>query len=283
MERPTTFAAASAAAGVFIDGGFARTASAEADIGIRAHQLLGQRYDTMLALARYLDETAQGARRRADEEGRVGSVSEAGFASTIRSLAVSTRDLHRTMCDRQATSVELPAQVLELTQRVRRLNGQVRWAQALASTYDDWNAMADVLERMTLLLAGHDVAVPTAYLQTALSGPSLLRLRQLASDLEVSARRAQDKATRAVTDHPERGEQFLGALRHFADQSRDLHVQATTGALDAERLGPLVDDALDEAREVDRRLRDASVFTEVWADSARTITLLQRMASLVRS
>jgi hypothetical protein len=195
----------------------------------------------------------------------------------------ATHDLHGTMCDRQVTSVELPAQVADLAERARLLNGRIRSAQALESTYDEWEAVADVLQRMRLLLAGQNVEVPTAYVVPALSGPRLVELRQLASDLEVSATRAHDKASRAVGDYRERGEQFLGELRHFAGQSRDLHVQAKTGQVDPQRVGPIVDHLLEEARQADRRMRDAQVFTEVWDDSGRTITILQRMASLVRS
>lgn len=283
MERTTTFWAATAAAGVFLTGGFLRTASAEVDAGTRARQLLGARYDTMLALTHYLDETAQGALEGADDEVRRGSPSDARFLSAIRAFAGSTRDLHRTMGNNQATSVDLPSQVADLTERARLLNAGIRSARALESTYDEWEAVADALQRMTLLLAGNDVEVPTAYVVPALAGLSLVQLRQLASDLEVSTTRAHDKANRAVADYRERGEQFLGELRHFAGQSRDLHIQASTGKVDPQTVGPIVDHLLEEAREADRRMRDAQVFTEVWDDSGRTITILQRMASLVRS
>jgi hypothetical protein len=283
MERPTTILAATAAAGVFLTGGFARTASAQVDAGIRAHQLLGARYDTMLALTRYLDDTSQGALEGAADEVRRGSPEGARFLSAVRSFAGSTRDLQRSMSDRQATSVELPAQVADLTQRARLLSNRLRAADALEGTWDEWEAVSDVLQRMTRLLAGDDVEVPTAYVVPALSGPRLVQLRQLASDLEVSATRAHDKATRAVADYRARGEQFLGELRHFAGQSRDLQLQAKAGQVDPQKVGPVVDRLLEEARQADRRMRDAEVFTEVWDDSGRTITLLQRMASLLRS
>jgi hypothetical protein len=283
MERPTTLLAAAAAAGVFLTGGFLRAATAEVDTGTRARQLLGARYETMLALAHYLDVTAQGALEGAGDEVRRGSPSGARFLSAIRAFAGETADLHRAMSERQATSVELPTLVASLTHRARLLNGRMRSARALAGTYDEWEAVSDVLGRMSLLLAGEDVEVPTAYVVPALAGQRLLQLRQLASDLEVSATRAHDRASRAVTDYRERGEQFLGELRHFAGQSRDLHVQADVGDVDPQRIGPLVDQLLEEARQADRRMRDAEVFTEVWDDSGRTITILQRMASLLRS
>jgi len=48
-------------------------------------------------------------------------------------------------------------------------------------------------------------------------------------------------------------------------------------------MGPIVHHLLEEARLADRRMRDAKTFTEVWDDSGRTITILERMATLVRS
>jgi hypothetical protein len=283
MERPSTLLAATAAAGVFLTGGLPRSASAEPDTATRAHQLVGARYDTMLALAGYLDDTAQGALEGAADEVRRGSPSGARFLSAIRAFAASTRDLHGALGVRQVTPIELPSQVAELTHRARVLNGRIHAARALESTYEEWEAMAEVLRRMTQLLAGQDVDVPRAYVVPALSGARLAQVRELASDLEVSATRAHDKATRALTAYQERGEQFLGELRHFAGQSRDLHVQADLGQVDPQRVGPLVDQLLEEARQADRRMRNAEVFTEVWDDSARTITILQRMASLLRS
>lgn len=283
MERPTTFLAATAAAGFFLTGGFLRRASAEVDAGMAAHQLLGARYETMLALAQYLDETAQGALEGAADEVRRGSPSDARFLSAIRSFAGAADDLHRAIADCQATSVELPSQVADLTHRARVLNGRMRAARALASTHDEWEAVADALQRMTQLLAGRDVEVPNTYVVPALSGLKLVQLRELAAALEVSATRAHDAATRAVGAYRARGEQFLGELRHFAGQSRDLRLQANSGKLDPQRVGPVVDRLLEDARQADRRMRDAEVFTEVWDDSGRTISLLQQMASLVRS
>jgi hypothetical protein len=285
MER-TTFLAATAAAGVFLSGGFLRlvqTATADVDRGTRARQLVGARYDTMLALVRYLDETTQGALEGAADAVRHGSPSDARFLSTIRAFAASTNDLHRTLANRQVTTLGLPSQVADLAERARLFGERIRAGHALETIYDEWEAIADVLQRMTLLLTGHDVEVPTAYAVPALSGSRLEELRRLAADLDVSATRAHDEASRAAGNYRDRGQQFLGELRHFAAQSRDLKSRADAGKVDPQGIGPVVDHLLEEARQADRRMRDAHVFTEVWDDSARAITILRRMASLVRS
>ena len=80
-----------------------------------------------------------------------------------------------------------------------------------------------------------------------------------------------------------RGPQFLGELTYFAGQSRDLHLRADAGDVGPQHIGPLVNHLLEEARQADRRMRDAQTFREVWDDSGRTITILYRMATLVRS
>ena len=65
--------------------------------------------------------------------------------------------------------------------------------------------------------------------------------------------------------------------------SRDLRARADAGSVSPKSVGSVVDDLLREAREADRRMREANVFTEVWEDSSRTIAILQQMAALVRS
>ena len=280
------FLAATAAVGVFLTGGFLgfpRTAAAQEDRGTRARQLLGARYETMLALARYLDETAQGAVEGADDEVRRGSSADGRFLPAIRAFAASAGDLVRTMAECQATSLELPSQLADLEQQALLFGDRIRAASALKTVYDEWDAIQDVLQRMTLLLAGHDVEVPNAYVVPALAGARLEEIRRLASALEVSAIRAHGEASRAVGKYRDRGEQFLGELRHFSVQSRALRSRTVGDKVAPRDIGPVVDHLLEEARQADRRLRDAQVFTEVWDDSGRSIVILRQMARLVRS
>ena len=158
-----------------------------------------------------------------------------------------------------------------------------RSARALESTYENWDAILDVLERMRLLLAGRDVEVPAAHVVAALSGSRLQEFRQLAHDVDSNATRAHERAQRDVGDYPHRGQQFLGELHYLAAQSRGLHSRADVGQVNPQQIGPAVNLLLEDARQADRSMRDARVFTSVWDDSGRTITMLRRMASLVRS
>src|SRR6202008_3565413 len=103
--------------------------------------------------------------------------------------------------------------------------------------------------------------------------------RDLPRDLDTSATRAHERAKRDVGEYQARGPQFLGELYYFQVQSRDLHTRADASDVKPQQIGPFVDRLLEEARQADRRMRDARVFTSVWDDSGRTIVILRRMAS----
>jgi len=283
MRTKTLFLVATVAAGVFL-GPSVQAASAETLYGTRDRPLEGRRYDTLRALAHRLDETARGAvEGAADDAQRRPSSSDARFLSSVRAVALGAGDFERMVDSYQTSPFDVPAQLDDVTTRAQRANDRIRSARALESTYDDWDAMLDVLQRMRLLLAGRDVDVPAAHVAAALSGSRLQEFRQLAQDVDSSAKRAHTRAKRDVGDYPQRGEQFLGELNYFAAQSRDLGSRANAAQVDPQQIGPIVDRLLAEARQADRRMRDARVFTSVWDDSGRTITILNRMASLVRS
>lgn len=282
MKRKTLFLVATAAAGVLL-GPALQKVSAETPYGTAGRPLEGQRYLTLRALAGHLDETAQGALDGADDEAQRGTSSAAMLQSSIRSFARGADDFHRMVDNYRTLPFEIPAQVADLTTAAQQLNDHIRAARSLESTYADWQAILDVLERMRLLLAGRDVLVPAAHVVAALSGSRLQEFRQLANDLEISATQAHETAKRDLGGYRERGQQFLGELHHFAVQSRGLHSRADAAPVNPQQMGPIVDGLLEDARQADRRMRDARVFTSVWDDSGRTITILHRMASLVRS
>jgi len=281
MRRTNVFIlVATAAAGVVL-GPALRTASAETPYSIRDEPLAGERYVTLRALAQHLDETAGGALEGATDDAQHGA-SAARFLSSIRSFARGADEFRRLVDNYQTAAFEVPAQVDDLTILAQQVNDSIRSAGTLQSTYGDWEAILDVLARMRLLLTGRDVKVPAAHVVAALSGSRLQEFRRLVHDLDLSATGAHQRAKRDVGDYRDRGQQFLGELNYFATRSRDLHTRTDAGDVDPQQIGAVVDHLLEEARLADRRMRDAQVFTQVWGDSGRTITILQRMASLVR-
>jgi hypothetical protein len=281
--RNTSLVIALVTTGVFIVPS-ARAVPAETQHGTPQLPLEGQRLQTLRALAHHLEETARGALEgAADDAQREPSSADARFLPSVRAFAREVADFQRMLGNYETSPFEVPAQLANLTARGQHANDRIRSAHALENSYDDWDAMLDVLQRMRLLLAGREVDVPTAHVVTPLSGARLEEFRQLAQDVDRSAMRAHENAKRSVREYPERGEQFLGELNHFAAQSRDLETRASGVQVDPQKIGPVVDRLLEDARQADRRMRDAHVFTSVWDDSGRTITILHRMASLVRS
>jgi hypothetical protein len=283
MRTSTLRLVVTGAVGVLL--GASLSAAPEARYGTGDRPLEGQRYETLRALAHHLGETARGALEGAADDAQRGrsSSEEDRFLSSIRSFARSADDFER-MVDKYRTSpFEVPAQVDALTTQARQVNDRLRATGALENTYDDWDAILDVLERMGSLLSGRAVEVPAAHVVAALTGPRLEEFRQLARDLGTSANQAHEQAKRDVGEYKGRGAQFVGELHHFEVQSRDLRSRADDAQVNPQQIGPIVDRLLEDARQADRRMRDARVFTSVWDDSGRTITILRRMAGLVRS
>ena len=250
--------------------------------GTALRPLAGPRYQTMRSLARYFDRTAQGALEGAVDDARHGASSDASFLFSIRAFARSADDFRRTVDDYETKPFDVPSQVEALAARAGEIDERIRAAHTLESTYDEWEGIRDVLGRMTSLMAGKDVEVPAAYISPVLAGPALEQFRQLVHDLEISATRAHSRAQKEASRY-DRGRQFLGELGYFEAQSRDLHLRADAGDVAPQEIGPIVDHLLEEARLADRRMRDAQTFPEVWDDSGRTITILQRLTTLVRS
>ena len=281
MRTKTLFLVATVAAGVVL--GPLPAASAETQYGTRDRPLETQRYETLRALAHHLDETARGALEGATDDAQHGASSAARFLSSIRSFARGVDDFRRMVDNYQTLPFEVPGEVDDLTTRAHQVNDRIRSAPALENTYDDWEAVLDVLERIRLLVAGREVEVPATHVVAALSGSRLQEFRQLAHEVDSSATGAHERARRDVRNYPDRGRQFLGELNYFAVRSRDLYHRANTGQVNPQQIGPVVDLLLEEARQADRSMRDARVFTSVWDDSGWTITRLERMASLVRS
>jgi hypothetical protein len=271
------------AAGVLLGMSFPAV-SADTRYGTRDRPLEGPRYETLRALANHLDETARGALEGAADDSQDGtSSSEARILSSIRSFARAAAEFHLMVDNYKALPFDVPAQLDALATRAHQANDRIRAARVLENTYDDWDALLDVLERTRLLLEGSDVEVPAAHVVAALSGARLQEFRQLAHDLDTSATQAHERAKREVGDYRGRGQQFLGELYYFRVQSRDLHSRTDAAQVHPQQIGPVVDRLLEEARQADRTMRDARVFTSVWDDSGRTIAILRRMAGLVRS
>jgi len=265
-----------------VRGPLLEPAGAEAPYGTRDRPLGDLRCETLRALARQVDEVARGALEDATDEARQDMSFEAmRVLSSIRPFARRAHAFHSLMSNYQTLPFVVPPHVYDLTTRAREVNHRLRSARVPEGAVDGWEAVLDVLGRMRLLLAGRDVEVPAARAVSALSGSRLREFRELAHEVDTSATGAHETAKGEVEDNP-RGRQLLGELHHFADQSRDLKSRADAEQVNPQQIGPIVGLLLEEAREADRRIRDARVFPSIWDESDRTITKLQRMAGLLR-
>jgi hypothetical protein len=277
-------------------------ASAQTMSGTWAQPLEGRRFETMRALAHYLDAAAQDARAGAVRARRRGTAAERRAIAAVRDFASRAESFHTRMDDYELSHFELPDEVDDLTVRARRVSGVVREDSAYQNTYDDWDNVMDALDRMRRLLNGEDVDIPDArdeygdyerdygYLRrgtgeddqaAALSDTQLQQLRDLARDLERQAESALQTADRSTSRYG-RASGILNDLRGFVDSARDLSLRTDRGDLTAQEATALVDGLTQNARELERRMRDARAFADAWAAWTRVIETLDRMGSLVR-
>jgi hypothetical protein len=259
--------------------------AADALYGTRDKPLPPARQETLRALAHYVDQTAQGVLEGATSAvryGTIGGAEEGRFVSSIRAFARTASGFSRRVGDYDERPFEVPSQVAALSAAAREITDRLRAAQAMASMNGEWDGMNDALERMSELLAGREVEVPAPWVVPPLAGDRLAEFQQLARDLQVSTGGAHETARREAKRYA-RGEQFLGELGYFASESRDLLRRAESGPVSPQFLGAVVARLYEEARLADRRMRDARTFPEVWDDSGRSITVLGKMASLIRS
>jgi hypothetical protein len=304
MKAKISFLAAGA--GLILLGSAVQTASAQTAIyGTRNSPLEGRRYESMRALAHYLDETAQSALQTAVEDARRGA-SERRVLPLVRDFARRADEFHNLMDNYEATRQDVPTRVIDLITRARRVNDRFGTAYVAGSTREDWANVIDVLDRMKRLMAGEDVQVPMAHgrledydrdygmfggvrrtgdtggSRLGLSGSRLADFRRLAQYLDESALRSQQIAETNRANYAMRPQEFLSDFRRFAERAHDVHLRADAGDVNPREIGPIVNQLLEDARATDRSLRDTRVFPEVWDQWTRTIDTLDSMAALVR-
>jgi hypothetical protein len=304
MKARESFLAAGAA--MLLLGPAVQTASAQgATYGTRNRPFEGRRYETMRALAHYLDETAQSALETAVDDARRGA-SERRVLPLIRDFARRADDFHTLMDNYEANRQDVPPRVIDLITRARRVNDRFGTAYVASSTREDWTSVIDVLDRMKRLMAGEDVQVPAAHAgfedydrdygmfggvrRTSDAGASVLGLsgsrledfRRLAHDLDESALRSHQVAETNRANYMMNQQDFLSDLRRFAERAHDVHVRADAGDVNPREMGPIVNQLLQDARATDRSLRNTKAFPQVWDQWAQTIDILDRMADLVR-
>jgi len=308
---------ASASAGLLLSGLTVASASAQTVWGTYEQPLEGRRFETMRALAHYLDEAAQDALAGTVQARRRGTPADRRYITAVRDFARQAEGFHTRMDDYSVSQFDVTDEVDYLAARARRVNQLVRQVGAYQGTYDDWKRVIDTLGLMRRALNGEDVEVPPAhdeygdydrdygylgrggnadrgtvttgrtdtyggtYSGGALTGSRLQQFRELAHQLDTSASRTLAAAERSATNN-DRARSLLADLRHFAEQARSLHDRSDANELASREIGPIIDHLLEDARLADRNMRDALAFSDAWDEWSRTIDTLNRMANLVR-
>ena len=303
MKTRISFLAASA--GLILLGSTVPASAQRAVYGTRNSPFEGRRYETMRALAHYLDETSQSALQTAVEDARRGA-SERRVLPLVRDFARRADEFHKQMDNYEATRQDVPPRVIDLITRARRVNDRFGTAYVGDSTRQDWISVIDVLDRMKRLMAGEDVQVPVAHgrlddydrdygmfggvrrtgdtggSRLGLSGSRLADFRRLAQYLDESALRSQQIAETNRADYPMGQQDFLSDLRRFAERAHDVHLRADAGDVNPREIGPIVNQLLQDARATDRSLRSTRALPQLWDQWTRTIDTLDSMSALVR-
>jgi hypothetical protein len=306
------------AAGVLLLVGGATFAGAndvaiQVRLGTREQPLTGRRYQTMRALAHYLDERAQNA---ADQARSTGSYAnwrywnERRFLVSIRRFAGKAHDFHQRMDGYETRPWDLPGEVQQLQSDAQTVNNRIRHARAFQDTWQSWDAVLDVIGRMDRVLAGYEVSVPPAHRpdwgdsrrdygpwaqggrggsggydrsnDDLLDVGELREFRRLADRLEQQAIRAREDADR-VRDTSARNAVVSRDVSQFTEQARALQDKSQSTSLETRDVGAAVSQLLDDARRTDRSLRSTGDFAAVWPTWSQVIRTLEQMDTLVRS
>ena len=141
---------------VVVTGLFAPTVARAQDSHWRQDRLEGRTYDRMRELAHDLDEQAQHAADQATEEAHHGGRTERRFLNAVTHFARQAADFHKRMDRYRESPWDVPDEVDHLIQDARRVNRRIHDAHVFEHTWDDWDAVVDVLRQMQRVVVGQD-------------------------------------------------------------------------------------------------------------------------------
>lgn len=272
--------------------------------GTRNRPLEGRRFETMRALAHYLDERSQAALRTAVEDSRRGAQGRR-VLPMVRDFARRADAFHTMMDNYETRRRDVPSQVNDLILRARRVNERMGTTYVAGSTRSEWTDVIEVLDLMKRVTAGQDVQVPTAHGRFedydrdygmfgdtrrtsnevgsgfGWQGTRLAEFRRLAVELAENSLRAHQIAE-ATGGNTIRQREFLAELRRFAERAHAVRTQADNREVNRRDIIPIVNQLLQDARATDRSLRDTRVFPQVLDQWSRTIDVLNRMVDVAR-
>jgi hypothetical protein len=274
-------------------------AFAQVTYGTYEEPLQGRRYETLRALANYVDETAHDAYDAAREDARHGSRTARTLLPALRSFATAAADFHDRLDSYDVSAVDVPDDVDALTLRARRIQARLRGARGIGAVAQAWPDVMDGLDRMKRAVAGQDVEVPYGASASAdderdygpfgtrptrpvvsggLTGVQLEEFHRLSHEFAGAVSRTYEIAWRQKTSP----ESLVTDLRNLSQSAYDVHQRADVGAVDPREIKPMVERLLTQARRVDETMRAQRVLNQVWDQWSRAIEVANQMATLVR-
>jgi hypothetical protein len=289
-------------------------------LGTRERPLQGRQFETMRALAHYLDEAAQDASSTAVDNVRGRSRSTRQFLASLNSFSQRASAFHERMDTYTTNPGDLPDEVASLDSNARRVNDTIRRTYVFADVADSWNNVVDALNQMKRLLAGYDVRVPPAHGRRGdyerdyapfgggnvgnghegdlnhhegTSGDYhvnpydsrgsawIPQFRDLVQQLDVHVTRAHELAERTAREDD--GSQALFVtIHHLNDEVTALHQRADSGQLDRRELRPAIQHLLEDAQATDRRMRETGVLREAWIEWKQSIDIFNQLSEMLR-
>lgn len=296
------FDAPTVALAVTLVGGTGSAVFAQSTYGTYEQPLEGRRYETIRALANYVDETAHDAYDAAREDARHGSRSARTLLPSLRIFATAAADFHDRLDSYDASAEDVPDEVDALIARARRIQARLRTARGVGSTAQAWPDVLDGLDRMKRALAGQDVEVPLGESASAdydrdygsfgtppsrpvvsggLGGTRLEEFHQLSHEFAGAVSRTYELAWRQQKNFPGT-ESLVSDLGNLSRSAYEVHQRADTSAVDPREVRPMVERLLAQAQRVDQTMRTQRVFNQVWDQWTRAIEVANQMATLVR-
>jgi hypothetical protein len=256
----------------------------------------GSRFETMRVLSDRLVERLDGLR----DELRVtrNTQAETPLFSDLLERARRFRDQ---MQDYASPRRYVRSDVEELDRLMRDYDDRTRNVSASSRAVRLWEGAQDVVDRMRRLLAGENVEIPprgTDYPSSPsyptyptgpsgssgsiLSGSALDDFRRTAHEVVVRATLARDSAERAGGTYSEPARRVLADMTYFVSGARDLESRASASTVDRRDVRSYVDRLLEDARRIDRSMRESSSYSGAWTDWSEVIRLLQRLSDIAR-
>jgi hypothetical protein len=257
----------------------------------------GSRYETMRVLSDRLVERLESLR----DELRVTRNTQAD-TPLFADLLERARRFRDQMQDDSSPRRYVRSDVEELDRLMRDYDDRTRNVSASSRAVQLWEGVKDVIDRMRRLLAGENVDIPargTDYPTSTppyptyptgpsgssgsvLSGSALDDFRRTAHEIVVRATLARDSAERAGGTYSESARRVLADMSYFVSGARDLESRASASTVDRRDVRSYVDRLLEDARRIDRSMRDTSSYSGAWTDWSEVIRLLQRLSDIAR-